>query len=516
MLKATFTLLLLLAAQSFAGTRTVDADYTVVTGKTDKFFQKVVGAGRAAEALRADWQRDFKEVQRECGFQYIRFHGLLQDELGVYSEDKNGNPRYNFQYIDQIYDMVLANGMKPFVEFSFMPTALASNPKSIFWWKGMISPPKDPNKWHGLIHALVEHWTQRYGQAEVASWYFEVWNEPNLKDLFFTGDQADYFQLYANTADAIKSVSTAYRVGGPATAGRGWIAETIAYATKNNVPLDFIATHDYGVDGIGLDENGEQKLFLNPDPTAIIGGVHAVAATIQSSAKPTLPLHYTEWSSSYSPRDPVHDHYISAPYILSKLRGSAGYIDSMSYWTFTDNFEENGPVPSPFHGGFGMLNFQGLRKPAFYAYQFLHRLGDQDLKSNDPASWITRTKQGVQALVWDLHIPKTTESDQVFYKKDIPAQPLGDLEVKLKNLPRGTYTVSVYQVGYKINDVYADFLKLGSPSNLSREQVKTLAARNSGKPIDTYRWVQKSNSHFSKRLPLRENDVFMITLEKSR
>ena len=140
---------------------------------------------------------------------------------------------------------------------------------------------------------------------------------------------------------------------------------------------------DSGVKGIGFDEGGVQKLYLDTNPEAIIAGVRKARERIKSTSQPNLPLHYTEWSTSYSPRDPVHDSYISAPYILSKLKGSEGYADSMSYWTFTDIFEENGPVPSPFHGGFGLLNFQGLRKPSFYAYQFLNKLGDTELVSND-------------------------------------------------------------------------------------------------------------------------------------
>ena len=303
-------------------TRVISADYRRVKGPRDRFPQLVVGAGRAAEGLRADWQRDLALVRRECGFEYIRFHGLLQDELGVYSEDRHGRPVYNFQYIDAVYDAILKVGMRPFVEFGFMPQKLASGEKSIFWWKGNITPPRDYDKWAGLIQALVRHWTERYGRDEVRRWYFEVWNEPNLKDLFWSGDQAEYFQLYDATVRAVKNVSPDYRVGGPATAGRGWIIEMIEHASKAGVPLDFIATHDYGVSGRGLDAEGNQQLFLDPSLDAIISGVREVRSKIKASAMPNLPLHYTEWSTSYSPRDPVHDAYISAPYIVSRLKGS--------------------------------------------------------------------------------------------------------------------------------------------------------------------------------------------------
>ena len=501
-------------AQSPAPVRVIAADYSKVKGRHNTFFREVVGAGRAAEGLRADWQRDLAIAHRECGFKYIRFHGLLQDEMGVYSEDKQGQPVYNFQYIDALYDSILNIGMKPFVELSFMPQALASGSKTVFWWKGNITPPKDYDRWERLIQALVQHWTARYGAEEVTKWYFEVWNEPNL-DIFWSGNQTEYFKLYEVTTRAIKNVSPAFRVGGPATAGNGWVAETIDFATRQHVPLDFITTHDYGVKGIGFD-NGVQQLYLVTEPEAIIGGVRRSHAQIKASSSPALPLHYTEWSTSYSPRDPVHDSYISAPYILSKLKGTEGYADSMSYWTFTDIFEENGPVPSPFHGGFGLLNFQGLRKPAFYAYQFLNRLGDEELMTDDADSWACRDAHGVQILFWNFTPPITKESDQKFFKRDLPSKGFLPTKVSVSGLPGGTYQIKVYRVGYQVNDVFSDYLKLGSPATLTRRQVRELADKNDGRPFDFGSIRIRAGQNFVRSLSLRENDVYLITLEGSR
>jgi xylan 1,4-beta-xylosidase len=503
------------ALSQSAAQRVITADYTRVKGRLDPFFRNTVGAGRAAEGLRADWQRDLEIVHRECGFNYIRFHGLLEDELGVYGEDRQGRAVYNFQYIDAIYDAILRIGMKPFVELGFMPTRLASGDKTIFWWKGNITPPKDYDKWEQLVGALVTHWTARYGQDEVRQWYFEVWNEPNLKNIFWSGEQSDYFKLYAASVRAIKSVSPAYRVGGPATAGNAWVPEMIRYAADNHLPLDFITTHDYGVRGSGFDENGVQKLFLDASPTAIIGSVRGVRAQIKQSTLPGLPLHYTEWSASYSPRDPVHDSYISAAYILSKLKGTEGYADSMSYWTFTDIFEENGPVPNPFHGGFGLLNFQGLPKPAFYAYQFLNRLGGEELVSNDQDAWVCRSAGGVQVLFWNYTAPQTTESDQVYFKRDLPARAAGAVRVEVKGLPPGKYELKLYRVGYRVNDVYGDYLEMGSPATLTREQVRRLAEKNDGRPSGVIDVNIKASETFTYDLPVRENDVCFIALTRT-
>ena len=139
--------------------------------------------------------------------------------MGVYREYNNGKPEYNWQYIDELYDFLHRIGMKPFVELGFMPNGLASGSKTIFWWKGNVTPPRDMNKWADLIRAFVLHERERYGDAEVRTWYFEVWNEPNLTDGFWAGTQQQYFDLYAATARAIKSVSPDYKVGGPAHGG---------------------------------------------------------------------------------------------------------------------------------------------------------------------------------------------------------------------------------------------------------------------------------------------------------
>ncbi len=494
--------------------RIISADVQQVQGPLDRMFELCVGSGHASLGLRADWQRQLAWVHRECGFRYVRMHGLLSDDMGVYSEDKDGHPVYNWQYIDMVYDYLLRIGMKPFVELSFMPDALASGKQTIFWWHGNVTQPKSPKKWESLIRALVEHWTRRYGEAEVRTWYFEVWNEPNLK-VFFDGTQADYFRLYAETARAIKSVCPDYRVGGPATAGNAWIPQFIDYCFKNHVPLDFISTHDYAVNKGYVDVDGNAGTILSPDPDAIWGNIRRSRAEIAASPMPHLPLHYTEWSTSYTPKDPIHDCYQSAAFILDKVRHSAGYAQSMSYWTFTDIFEEAGPRRRPFHGGFGLLNMQGIPKPAFYAFRFLHELGSQELKSSDPASYVCRNPSGgVQALFWDFSLPHPTpkENDQVYYLRDIPPAPRPPVDLRLTGLKPGTYELEVSKVGYRVNDAYGDYLKLGSPHDLSPAQVAFLKAHNNGTPILRTLVTVGADGAFARQFPMRANDVYLVRL----
>ena len=188
------------------------------------FWEHMFGSGRAILSLRDSYRDDLREVKRVTGMQYVRFHAIFQDEVGLYDEDAQGHPVFNFSYVDQIYDGLLANGVRPFVELSFMPKKLASKDTlHAFWYKQNVSPPKDYAKWDEMITQFVKHLIDRYGIDEVSQWYFEVWNEPNID--FWTGDpkQATYFELYDHTARAIKSVNGKLRVGGPGngTGGMG-------------------------------------------------------------------------------------------------------------------------------------------------------------------------------------------------------------------------------------------------------------------------------------------------------
>ena len=201
-----------------------------------------------------------------------------------------------------------------------------------------------------------------------------MWNEPNLSGFWEGGDQKAYFELYDLTAKTIKNVDPKLRVGGPSTAGAAWVPEFLAHVKQSGAPVDFVTTHTYGVQGGFLDENGKNDTKLDPSPDAIVGDVRRVREQISASAFRGLPLYFTEWSTSYTPRDSVHDSYISAPYILTKLKASQGLLQGMSYWTYTDLFEEPGPPTAPFQGGFGLLNPQGIRKPAYFAYKYLHAL----------------------------------------------------------------------------------------------------------------------------------------------
>jgi xylan 1,4-beta-xylosidase len=499
-----------------APTREIAADLSQVSGPHSEVPFMVIGAGRANEGLRADWQQQLAEVQKEIGFRYIRMHGLLHDDMGVYSEDAAGHPLYNFQYIDALYDALLAMKIRPFVELTFMPAKLASGDKTVFWWKGNITPPKDPAKWAGLIRALMAHWRERYGDAEIESWYYEVWNEPDISP-FFTGTLEDYLSLYRTTAEAIKAECPECRVGGPASAVPfRYEVEFVKYCAANHVPVDFVATHAYGVAKGYLDQDGQAGTILEPSPDAVSGRMQHSRELLRQSALPNLELHFTEWSSSYTPTDPIHDQYHQASYILDKIKRAAPYVDSMSYWTFTDIFEEQGPRFTPFHGGFGLINYQGIHKPSFYAFQYLRRLGTEDVADPDAQSTITKSGDNqIQVLLWDYspQAPPEGQNDQTYYKQDLPSQDKGQVHVALTHAPSGKYKLEIYRIGYKVNDAYSDYLAMGALAQLTPQQVRSLKEKDNGGPVSET-IVNVADGRFEATLPLRTNDVVLLLLTR--
>src|SRR5450631_4218071 len=504
------------AAQSQqASFRTIVVDLKDATGPVDRFFDLSLGSDYPGTLIRDDSQAHLKLTVNELGFRYIRFHAIFHDDLGtVRIED--GKTVYNWSKIDQLYDDLLARHIKPFVELGFTPKALATSENSIFYWHGNTSHPK-PDGWHDLIDAFIRHIEERYGTDEVRTWFFEVWNEPNLSAFWEGGDQKAYFELYDLTAKTIKSIDPALRVGGPSTAGAAWIPEFLAHVKGSGAAVDFVTTHTYGVQDGFLDENGKSDIKLDPSPDAIIGDVRRVREQISASPFPRLPLYFSEWSTSYTPRDSVHDSYISAPYILAKLKASQGLAQGMSYWTYTDLFEEPGPPTAPFQGGFGLLNPEGIRKPAYFAYKYLHALQGESLATSDPQAMLSTNDGNIAAVIWDFEQPDQRVSNRSFYTKVIPAHSAAPVQFEVAHLvPNASYHLLVHRTGYHVNDADSSYIEMGSPKELSAAQIAHLNELTRDLP-ETDKTVQsgpKGTVEFT--IPMNSNDIVLVKLTSSQ
>lgn len=449
----------LFAGASFAQQQiTIDAQ--AAASRFPHFWEKAFGSGRAILALRESYRNDLVAVKQITDFQYVRFHAIFHDEVGVYNEDEHGDPVYNFAYVDEIYDGLLDRGVRPLVEISFMPKKLAFNPDALhpFWYKQNVSPPKSMERWDALITEFGRHLVARYGIDEVSKWYFEVWNEPNID--FWNGipREKSYFYLYAHTARALKAVSPRLQVGGPATAAAHWVASFLEYAAANHVPVDFVSTHGYA------DDTVEDLFGTNeeiPMDDRVCRAVAKVRNEIRTSSMASLPLFWTEWNVQGMKES--RDTTFVGPALANTVRECDGNADILSFWTFSDVFEEGGPIPRPFEGHFGLRAKGGINKPSFYAFALLHRLGDRRLANVAANVIVTRRSDGTLVVaVWNLVDPDKTGSSI-------------QLRLDFEHVPANA-PVILSLVDDDHGNVLPVYRKLGSPQYPSEEQIRKMNA----------------------------------------
>ncbi len=368
------------------------------------FWEQMFGSGRAILSLRDGYRQDLRTVKEATGFEYIRFHAIFHDEVGFYNEDAQSHAIYNYSYIDQIYDGLLANGVRPFVELSFMPEKLAStSSRQAFWYKPYNSPPRDWDRWSDMIQHFAQHLLDRYGIDEVSQWYFEVWNEPNID--FWAGDpkEATYYHLYDVTARALKSVDSRLRVGGPSTAQAAWIDRFIQHCIQANVPVDFVSTHVYGNDTADDVFKTHENI---PRDLMVYRAAKMAHDEVKASARPDLPLIFSEYNAAYDNQVDVTDSAFMGPWLANNIRLCDGLTAMMSYWAFSDVFEEQGVVKRPFYGGFGLMAAGNIPKASYNDFKLLHELGTQRIAVNSDSAIATRRPDGSLAIaVWNYAPP---------------------------------------------------------------------------------------------------------------
>jgi xylan 1,4-beta-xylosidase len=445
-------------AALLAGQEVISVDTHAALKPFPHFWEQVFGSGRAVLSLREGYREDLRATKQITDLKFVRFHAVLDDEMGVYDEDAQGNPIYNFSYVDQVYDGLMENGVKPFVELSFMPRKLAANlTPHPFWYKPLPSPPKDPQKWVALIKAFIGHLQERYGQNEIETWYFEVWNEPNID--FWNGDPKEqtYYALYDETAKAIKAVNPRLRVGGPTTAQAAWVDKFIAHCLQNHIPFDFVSSHIYG------NEKSEDIFGKHIDISQrdmVARAARKVYDQVKASGAPNTPIIWSEYNATYMNLTNTTDSAFMGPWLANNIRECDGLTALMSYWTFSDVFEEQGIVKAPFYGGFGLIAERNIPKAAFRAFELLHQLGEQRWANSSENALVTKRHDGSIVLaLWNYAEPGRTG-------------PVKKFQIQVKSAAAAKYRVSMLdpQHGSSIEK----WVAMGSPKLPSLGQIDEL------------------------------------------
>lgn len=508
---------------------TFNIDYNGKARKVKKHWQFCVGSGHAALAQRADYIEQLKIVHDELGIERVRFHGVFNDDMNVCLKPTDHLPIipkgktkiYDFYQVGRIYDNLLRIGVKPFVELSFMPTALASGKKTVFYYKGNVTQPKNMSEWQDFIRAFAKFLMHRYGAEEVRTWYFEVWNEPDL-DCFFKGSMKDYYRLYAATVEALKSVDSQLMVGGPANTPNTDPADFLKYCKDNNVPFDFISTHRYATDALGHTMDKERKNKIKKIRTADTS--QSITALLQPifdnnnnfttkqknyitnemqnvrNKIGNIPLYYTEWGISSNCVAAIHDTIKTSSFLVKNLLDSQGVVDGSSYWTFSDIFEELFFFTDPFCGGFGLMTIDGIKKPAFWAFKLLSKLPDTrfDLPITDDDVEIAAFKGDDNSLYIMAYAQNFYDEDKKY-----------DIKINLDNIPSFT-SASVERIGKDSGNPVAFWEKMGKPSSLTREEIEDIKQKSAIKAETLDINAIKANSCVD--LQLSDNEVALIKI----
>lgn len=489
-------------------------------------------AGRANEGLRTSWVEQLKLSKEHCGFQYLRMHDLFNDDMCIYFEKPDGRIVYNWQYVDEVYDRMLDLGIRPFVELSFFPKGIdADKGKLQMWYRNRVTydETKMP-KWSALIKAFCQHVIDRYGINEVRQWYFEVWNEPNLDFGFFDGTKSQYFNLYKETAEAVKSVDKQLRIGGPATSNfiadhrhdgertdnsksvfypqdqinkqqwKGvWIEEFIDYCAKNKLPIDFISCHAYPTD-YALDPVSKHGRDAIRYVHSVRDDLNWARNIIKQSPYPNAELHITEWSTSPNSRDRMHDLLPPAAYIIKVNLENYNNANSIMYWTFTDIFEEKGGGEEIFHGGFGMINFQGIVKPSFHAYRMLNQLYDLEIYNKDPLVVTRCSKTGrVSGIVYNYPIEYEQTVPSIRNCSNYMQASPKEINVTLKGLrPNQTFIIETLDKDH--GNAFDAWQQMGCPHSPTREQTAKLKDKGWNTLMEVVRADSRGNLNINRTL----------------
>ena len=457
-----------------------------------------IGTGRMGLALHREYLDQLRLVQEEIGFSHIRGHGLFCDDMAIYQEYQNENGEtcveYNFTYLDRVMDSYREVGLRPFLELGFMPEKMASGDQTVFYWKGNVTPPKTYEAWRALVQALLRHLLERYGE-DALTWPIEVWNEPNLPGFWKGADKEEYFRLFRETLAAVKEVDARFRVGGPAICGVQdveWMQDFMTFCHENALPLDFVTRHFYTFDTPS--EDGHYSYGALRDPDESLKELQVSRDIVDSFPEyKGIPMHITEFNTSYRPDSPVHDTTRNAAYV-ARLLGRLGEVNaSYSYWTFGDVFEEMGVPFTPFHGGFGLVANGCIPKPTFWTFAFFKKLQGECLVRSEETVAVRRADSSVCGVAWNL-AQETKGETAISYT--LPAE--------------GEWCLLTRTVGELSANPLKVWHDLGEPSSLTAAQTKLL--RESASPAAATARVAAKDGEASFTLALEENSVVYFEL----
>lgn len=456
-------------------------------------FLRFISVGRAKEILFAPIQRMLRTIQHEIGFEYIKFHGILGDDMMVYDEDAQGTPSYNFYYVDQVIDFLQSIHLRPLIQLSFMPKALAQTPeRTRFYSPFTMGAPKDWDRWEALVHTLTAHLISRYGLEEVETWLFCPWNEPDTTTAMY-GFESDevFYELHRRSYRGVKSCSETLQFGGASMQPLFHIQhnfgrEYTRWCQEHGCPLDFININFYDLNfedknaSTIWEETSRHQIQLSQDPDSFSKFITKITNHLRQDGV-RIPVYLTEWNSTASHSDLMSDTCYKSVYIVKNILENIDRLDSYGYWVLSDLHEEYRLPDQMFHGGLGLFTYNEVKKPGYYAYWLLSKLGSE-LLARGNGYFVTRDRAGLQIMLYyyqhfSAMYAMGETYDMTFTDRYTPfaEDRKREQSIALENLPNGTYLIQETYVNRKSGSSYDKWVEMGALP-LDADEVHTLQA----------------------------------------
>lgn len=490
-------------------------------------YKYQIGMGLAKELLDPINQSMLKEAVSEIGFKYVSFHGLLDDDMMVYSEDKNGKGIHSFYYIDQIIDFILSIGAKPIIELSYMPSKLAkTTAHTMFYRKSYISLPKDYNKWDDLIFDLFTNLVYCYGFDEVSTWPIQIWSNPDTGlDAFGLNGFENYVELFLHTFKTIKKViphpSMEYpKLIDETLSDKKYMENVFNTAKKYNVELNAINVSYFGVSKKNVSKDDTQtskQQYLLSSKDALKEIYHNIKNTLDACGKSNLIIRLSEWNSSISHRNLINDTAYKAPYIVRNVLQNIDTFDSMGYWTLIDTIETQ-PPKQIYHGGLGLYARNGIKKAAYYGFWALSRLGNEYIAKGD-GYFVTKKNGVIQLLLYNYHhinnlymqgeMFNMTETNR--YSAFTQATNV-KFTVPIEGFEDGEYLIKNTSIDQENTSSFDNWVKMGCMDKLSKDDEEYIKAISI--PQRKYYHKEAQNSQLILSQILKPHEIRLIEIIK--
>ena len=426
---------------------------------------------------RADVQRHLARARDELGLRHVRAAAMYSPEMRVWQPRladwrRPGAERRaaaNWQVVDLSLEALLDLGLKPVYTTCFTPLGMTDDAATCWPDRNPIGLPRDLAQWTEFVASGVRHHLARYGRDEVRSWYFECWNEPNLRGGFFGGSREDFFRLWSATWRAIKSVDPELRFGGPSTARAEWIPEFLDWAGRDGTPPDYLVAHVYNNDS----ESQPLSPFDGPASHRVKDSPHFATGVVRGVRRELDRLgwrgevHWNEWGRSWFPHDPPRETALEAAFVAKTMAEVGQEADYFAYWCLSDIYDQMGFQAAEFDAHYGMLSLHGLPKPSWQAHRLLGRLGRSRVPvagGDELTGALATSDAGAhRALVWAYPAAITSAAET--------------LSVSVA-WPPAAPTPRLFRLGERENNVLAAWRALGAPAAPTRAQVEELRAHD--------------------------------------